>query len=118
MIILPSILEGFRSLKDKTFKIVFASNELTPEQAAGLNSVLGDFGYLAFKEDPFKRSEMEMLESLEADFEDKRKTPGQRLRGVFYRLWEQNNEGYSDFGRYYEHNMEKVIAHFKKKIND
>ena len=88
MTILPAILESFRSLKDRSFKIVFESNELSPEQVVGLNESLGDFGYLAFKKDAFKQSEKDMMDKLESDFEDKRKTPGQRLRGVLYRLWE------------------------------
>ena len=89
MIILPAILESFRSLKDKSYKIVFESNELTPEQVVGLNAGLGAFGYLAFKKDPFKQSEKDMIDSLEVDFEDKKKSQGQRLRAVLYRLWEQ-----------------------------
>jgi len=29
---LPAILDSFRSLKDRTFKIVFETSELSPEQ--------------------------------------------------------------------------------------
>jgi len=117
MIILPAILESFRSLKDKSFKIVFETGELTPEQMVGLNSGLGDAGYLAFKEDPFKQSEKDMIDSLESDFEDKKKSQGQRLRGVLYRLWEQTPENYDDFGKYYEYKTEKIISHFKSKLD-
>ncbi len=116
MIILPAVLESFRSLKDKSYKIVFESIELTPEQVVGINGALNDFGYLAFKEDTFKQSEKDMMEKLESDFEDKKKTPGQRLRGVLYRVWEQDNEGYTDFGKYYDFKMERLISHFKEKL--
>jgi len=117
MIILPAILESFRSLKDKSFKIVFETGELTPEQMVGLNSGLGDTGYLAFKEDPFKQSEKDMIDSLESDFEDKKKSQGQRLRGVLYRLWEQKSEGFETFPKFYEHKMEILIGHFKEKLD-
>lgn len=117
MIILPAILESFRSLKDKSYKITFESNELTPEQAGGLNSNLGDFGYLAFKEDPFKQSEKDMIDSLESDFEDPKKSQGQRLRGVLYRLWEQSPEGFDTFTKFYDHKTEKIIGHFKEKLD-
>jgi len=116
MIIIPAILESFRSLKDRTYKVVYETSELSPEQIVGINSSLGQAGYLAFKNSPFKQQEKELLNSLEADFEDKRKTPGQRLRGVLYRLWEQEPEGYEDFSRYYEFHMEKIITHFKNKL--
>lgn len=74
-------------------------------------------GYLAFKGDPFKTDELQTLDSLEADFDDFGKTPGQRLRAVLYRLWEQKNEGYQDFNLYYRFKMEKLINHFKDKLD-
>jgi len=118
MIIIPVIFEGWRSLKSKDYKLTFESNELTPEQSAGLNESLGEFGYLAFKKDAFKQSEKDMMGKLESDFEDKRKTPGQRLRGVLFVLFEQNNEGFTDFTKFYESKMEKIIGHFKNKLDD
>ena len=47
---------------------------------------------------------------------DKRESPSQRLRGVFFRLWEQDNEGFEEFGPYYDSKMEKLIKHYKKLI--
>ena len=117
MIILPAILESFRSLKDRTFKVTFETNELTPEQIIGLNSSLGNAGFLAFKNDPFKQSEKDMIEGLEADFEDPKKSQGQRLRAVLYRLWEQSPEGYDNFPKFYEHKTEQLINHFKDKLD-
>jgi len=74
-------------------------------------------GYLAFKTDVFKQAEKEMIDSLEADFEDRGKTPGQRLRAVLFRLWEQVPEGYEDFNLYYQFKMNTVIEHFKSKLD-
>lgn len=105
-----------RSLKDKTFKVTFETNELTPEQLMGLGSSLNKFGYIAFKEDPFKQSEKEAIDNLEADYHDNSKSPSQRLRGVLYRLWEQNNKGYQDFNRYYDFIMDMTIRHYKSKL--
>ncbi len=116
MIILPAILESFRSLVSKSYKVTFETNELTPEQMVGLNSGLGTFGYLAFKEDPFKQSEKDMIESLESDFEDPKKSQGQRLRGVLYRLWEQSPEGFDTFVKFYDHKTEKIIGHYKDML--
>lgn len=83
----------------------------------GLNESLGQFGYLAFKQDAFKQSEKDMIQSLESDFEDKRKSPGQRLRGVLYRLWEQTPDGFDTFAKYYDSKMETLIEHFKGKLD-
>ena len=117
MIILPCQLESYRSLKDKTMKIVFESNELTPEQVLGVASSLQQFGYLAFKNEPFKKTEKETLESLKSDFEDNGKTMSQRLRAVLYVGWEQKPEGYKTFVDYYNAKMEMLINHYKTKLD-
>ena len=117
MIILPAQLESYRSLKDKSYKITFETGEITAEQAAGINSILQQFGYVAFKNEPFKEQEKHLLENLESDYEDKGKTPSQRLRAVLYRNWEQNQEGYEDFQLYYNFKIEKIITHYKGKLD-
>lgn len=44
------------------------------------------------------------------------KTPSQRLRAVFYRFWEQDNQGMDDFEFFYRVKMEKIIDNIKGKI--
>ena len=117
MLIIPVILDGYRTLKDKTFKVVFGTNELTPEQASTLQASLMEFGYLAFKPDPFKKYELDVIDGLEVEYEDTGKRPSQRLRAVLYRLWEQEPENYQDFNLYYEFHMNKIISHFKEKLD-
>ena len=116
MIILPAIFESWRSLKDRTYKLTFESQELNPVQLSALGENLMDFGYLAFKKDEFKQKELDTLKSLEADYEDTGKTRAQRLRGVLYRVWETDKQGYDVFDDYYAHHMEKLINHFKAKL--
>ena len=116
MLLIPCILESFRSLADKTLKISFNTNEPTPEQIMGIASASGQFGYLAFKVDTFKKGEVEALESLESDFEDKGKSPGQRLRSVLYVCFKNDSEGFETFSRYYDNKMEVIINHFKSKL--
>jgi hypothetical protein len=116
MIIIPAILESYRSLKDRTLKLSFDCNELTPEQTIGIVEGHQKFGFLAFKQDPFTNSEKSALEELEASYEDKTKTHSQRLRAVLFRNWESNNEGFKDFETYYKYRMEELINHFKSLL--
>lgn len=116
MIIIPAQLENYRSLKDKSLKITFETNELNPQELLGIAENLGQFGYLAFKQETFKAEERDIIEQLETGYEDKGKTPSQRLRGILYRNYEQDNAGFDTFTRYYEHTMEKLCTHFKSKI--
>lgn len=116
MLILPAILQSFRSKVDKTFTIIFSTNELTPEQSAALAGSLMQFGYCCFKVDAFKKQETDAIEALEADYEDIGKTPGQRLRGVLYVNFKNDNQGFDTFSKYYDWAMEKIIIHYKSKL--
>ena len=117
MLIFPAILESFASLKDKTIKVVFHTNELTPEQLTGIALNSQQFGFLAFKQDPFKQSEKNVLETLESEYKETGKTKAQRLRAVLYRNFEQEPKGYEVFDDFYNHQMEKLINHFKEKLD-
>ena len=116
MITLPVILESIKSLKDKTFKIVFETSELTPEQLTGLGMNLQQFGWVAFKQAEFGQKEKAMLDSMKVDYDDTGKTKGQRLRAVLFRCFEVDPEGYEVFDDYYNFKMEKLIMHFKSKL--
>jgi hypothetical protein len=116
MLLLPAILETYRSLVDRSFKVVFATMELTPEQAGALNESIQKAGFLAFKVDKFKQKEIEAIESLESDYEDKGKTPGQRLRAVLFVNFSFNAEGYENFNDYYNLHMNRIINDYKKRL--
>ena len=116
MIIIPSILESYRSLKDKTLKINFETNELNSQELLGIVENLGSYGYLAFKKEPFNEKERQQIESIETNLEDSVKTPSQRLRAVLYRNYERDAQGFKSFATYYEHNMEIILNHFKSKL--
>lgn len=120
MKIIPAILDSYRSLKDKTFKLVFQTNELNPEQVLYLQQNLQAFGYLAFKQEQFERNDLDFLDELSSDKESLEaigKTKSQQLRAVLYRLWQQNNEGYKDFDNYYSFKMNQLVTHFKNKLD-
>ena len=116
MIILPTILDGMRTLTDKTIKITFSTQELNPQDLLGLMENMHQFGYLAFKKEPFGEKEKEMLEEIKSDFEFKGKSSSQRLRSVLYLMYQNNNEGFDSSVKNYEHHMEKIIDHFKTKL--
>ena len=118
MIIIPAIYEGSRDLKDRTKKLTFNTNEITPEQAAQLQIMVQQFVYVGIKLEPFTRDQQDMLADLKADFDAFGKSPGQRMRAVLYRLWEQVPEGYDDFNLYYQFKMEQLINHIKTKLHD
>ena len=116
MLLLPAFLESYRSLKDRTLKLVYETSELSPEQIKDLHSSLAKSGFLAFNTEPFNDKNLIDLRELEVDYDDPKKTPSKRLRGVLYRNWEQTPEGYKTFEDYYRSKMELVIEHYKGKL--
>jgi len=116
MIILPAQLDGLRTLADKTLKVTFETNELNPQDLLGLMENMHQFGYLAFKKEPFAEKEKEMMDNLKSDFTFKGKTSSQRLRSVLYLMWQQNNEGFDSSVKHYEHHMEIILNQYKSNL--
>ena len=117
MLIIPAILESYRSLKDRTLKLVFETNEPNPDQMADIQKSIMNAGFLAFNVDPFSSSQEKYLTELEVDYDDPKKTPSKRLRGVLYRNFEHDSKGYKTFEDYYRSQMEMLIVHFKGKLD-
>ena len=46
----------------------------------------------------------------------KDKSPSERLRGVYYHLWEQDDQGFEEFEPFYNSKMELLINYFKKML--
>lgn len=113
---IPSILESYRSLKDRGLKVSFETGELSPEQVANIQYSLNKAGFLAFAPDPFATHELEEIDKLKVEFSDTGKPPSQRLRAVLFRLYEQAPEGYKTFQDFYLAKMEVLIEHFKNKL--
>jgi len=116
MIILPAIVESIVSRKDRTWKVSFGTQEMSPDKAAALLTMNQQLCYLAIKAEHFHEEEQDLLEQLKADQELIGKSPGQRLRAVLYRNWEQNDQSFSSFTMYYEHMMAIITEHYKSKL--
>ena len=114
MIILPAQIEGLTSRKDKTIKVTFGTQELSPNDAAQVFQLNQKFCYIAIKEETFQSDELDNIDSIKTDLESN-KTPSQRLRGILYINYQQNNEGYKDFMTYYISKMDNIRLHMIHK---
>jgi hypothetical protein len=110
-------IDGFRGLADRSMKIsIMTSTEVTPDVVAKISEASRKECIIAISPDKFTSEEIDAIDKIKVDFDDGGKTPGQRLRGVFYRMYEQNNERYDTFVDYYNAHMEKLIEHFKGRL--
>jgi hypothetical protein len=114
---LPAGLESYRSLKDGTLKLSFETGELSPEQMANVHYSLNKVGYLAFSPDALATHELDEIDKLKVEYSDNGKTPSQRLKAVLYLMWKQKPEGFTSSEVHYLHHMEKLIEHFKLKLD-
>jgi hypothetical protein len=116
MIIIPAQIENLTSRKDKTIKVTFGTQEMSPNDAAQVFQLNQRFCYIAIKEESFQQDELDNIDSIKTDLESN-KTPSQRLRGILYINYQQDAEGFKDFMTYYISKMEKLCEHFKSKID-
>jgi len=115
MIIIPVIIEGVSTRKDNTISVKLACNELSPSDIGVVMSMHNKYAYCAIKPENFTKTELDMIQNLKVS-DDIGKSPSQRLRGVLYRTFENENEGFKNFESYYTNKMETIITHLKNKL--
>lgn len=116
VLLLAGQLEEKRQLKDGVVKFAVVCNELPNEKLAELFALKNSFVYIAIKAENFLAAELEDLEQLKSE-EVPGKTPSKRLRNVLYVLWKQENEPEGAYEPYYMKTMERLINHFKDKLD-
>lgn len=88
---------------------------MPPDKAGAILGLQNEFAFFAIKKEDFGKAEIETIEAHKAEIDDTKKTASQRLRGVLFRIWEQDSTGQT-FEAFYINQMEIIIKHFKTKI--
>jgi hypothetical protein len=117
MILIPAILSRYGSRADNSFSVSFVTNELSSEQILSMNKLKSKYGFLMFKDSEVEKADTEIMNGLDADLSDPSKTPSKRLRSVLYLNHQQDSKGHTDFKDYYKSEMERIIDHYKKKLD-
>ncbi len=117
-IITSAQLDGYHRLKDKSVSLRFITGEKSSAEIMGIDQLLDNYGYLYFKaENKLTEEEIASLDDLDTDLYDNPKTQSKRLRNVLYRNWEKNSND-MEFKDYYKHETERIITHYKKKLDN
>jgi len=109
-----AILEGFRTLKDRTIKINFHANEVQPEMGATLMRLNQSFGWMIFC--PEETTHIAVPKEPPREFRVD-KTHSQRLRATLFVWWKQLG-GEGDFERFYREKIEAIIGWVKDKLDE
>ncbi len=116
IIIFPAFLKSFRTLVDGSISVSFDVNKTDPDKIGKIVQAHQKVGYLAFKVGETEGKLQQIMEQLPQQDLEHGKTKGQRLRAVFYRLWEQDSKGYDVFDDFYNHHMELLINQIKDRL--
>lgn len=106
-------LNSIRFTADKGLSLMFHTQELSNEEKVSIGEYHYEQGWLCFKPNEWKDEE---LPTSEAKL-DGQKTPSQRLRGVIFKYWKQQ-EGRGDFEDFYRKQLEVFIDKIKEKLDD
>ena len=116
-ILVQAQIESISSRKDRTVKVVIGTQELPPDQAGELFSLNNNLANIYISANQISGDMMAEIDKASVESVDSIKSPSQRLKAVFYLNYNQNPEGFNSFDLYYLHQMEKVINHYKKKLD-
>lgn len=108
---LPAILAGIRFTADRGLSLSFHTQELTDQQKIDCSKYHQAFGWLLFRENEFDAGDVP-----DVDAPDDSKTPGQRLRGVLYRVFEQTGREKNEWPQWYVGEMCRITDHYKGKL--
>ena len=107
----PGILDSISTMKDRTIKLVFRTQELPAKEAGVLHGLAHQEGWVVFAPNEIDRKQVP-TEPVEFDND---KSQGQRIRACLYRLWESRGK-HGEFEIFYRQQTEKFIEAIKEKI--
>jgi len=113
-ILIACEVSRINSLVDGTLSITIGTPEIAPAKVGEIYGLRKKSCFVYFSSKQIGANEIKVVDSLDPEL--KSKTPGQRLRGVLYRMWEQDNEGYKDSNSHYIAKMELIIETYKANL--
>ena len=115
------------TLADGSFRIFVGTQELSRETMVNVFNLIKQPGYVLISTTAINQDQIDAVEKATTNAEFSEKTPSQRMRGVLYKLWEKtqpktmNGDSgemeYVDFDLFYKRQMNKIIDHFKTKLD-
>ncbi len=113
-IIIESTIDKISSKVDGTVVIQISTQELDSSKAGELFSLRGKFCKTLISDSNITELEAELVDKTPIASGKKNKTKSQQLRNVLFRMNEQSAN--IDFESYYNNEMDKIISHFKSKL--
>jgi hypothetical protein len=114
MLKVPSAISKITTMSDGGLRLYIDTAELAPQDKSELMGMYNKSGWFVFSDTGIMEAD---VPTEQVEFKNDR-TPGQRLRGVIFRLWEQSSSTTrGDFETFYKIRIEKLIDQIKEKLN-
>lgn len=123
---IPGEIQKVETMMGKSLKIIFRSQEeLTPDMMVRLMAMHQRYGWFTFLPGEARIEPASVLDTPKVfDKPPTHKSPSQRLRAIFFRLWESQGKpriGHASsdevaFEIWYEDQMNRLCEHFKAQI--
>ena len=119
-------IDKVSTLADGSLRVYIGTPELSSETMVSVFSLIKKPGFVLISANTINQDQIDAVEKATTNAEFSEKTPSQRMRGVLYKLWEKtqpktmNGDGvmeYVDFDLFYKRQMNKIIDHFKTKLD-
>ena len=120
-------IDKVSTLADGSLRIYIGTPELSFDTMVNVFSLVKKTGYVLISTNTINQDQIDAVEKATTNAEFSEKTPSQRMRGVLYKLWEKtqpktmNGDSgemeYVDFDLFYKRQMNKIIDHFKTKLD-
>ena len=119
-------IDKVSTLADGSLRIYVGTPELSNDTMVNVFSLVKKTGYVLISTNTINQDQIDAVEKATTNAEFSEKTPSQRMRGVLYKIWEKtqpktmNGNGemeYVDFDLFYKRQMNKIIDHFKTKLD-
>lgn len=109
----PAQIQKMGSLADRTIRLTVDCQELQPDEAKELHSLIQNPGWFLFKKNEIKAEDVPDTDAPEFRND---KTPSERLRNTLYVYWKECTSQKPDFDTFYRQWMEKKIEEIKEKL--
>lgn len=114
-IVLAGGVEGIKTRVDGSVTITYVCNELDPKQFGELYQLRNKFCKALFSDNNISALDQAVIDEAPVYDTTKVKSKSQRLRSVFFRIWEQQGS-IGSFDEFYNSKMESVIEHYRSKL--
>jgi hypothetical protein len=115
--VITGTIDGLRSLQDRSVKLAITTQELAPSDIGDLFAFQGKFAKVLITDANVISPDMaKATEQTEVEDWERKKSEGQRLRGVLFLLFQKDSESCPAFEMYYRKKMNAIIDHYKSKL--